>query len=121
MMLIKRHLFAILWALFILILTLSPGSAVPEVRIVGIDKAVHFFLFGVLMLLTLWEFLKNKKQEVPDNLFPLSFSLCIGYGIMIEFIQIYIPGRSFSVYDMMANTLGVLMGFLIFRLMKKKN
>jgi VanZ family protein len=109
----KLHSFWILWAIVVLVLTLMPGEAIPNVPIFGIDKLVHFFIFGTLNLLMLIAF---KKQETKEYL-KICFFSSIGYGILIEFIQPFVPGRTFSIYDMIANTIGVILGYAFFRLL----
>ena len=37
----------------------------------------------------------------------------ISLGVVIEFFQLYIPGRSASFFDIMANTLGAIVGCFI--------
>jgi len=111
----------ILWSAIILTVTLIPGKAVPEVDIVNIDKVVHFFIFAVLMVATSYAVKKTRdKKGLPTSLLlPGLYS--IGLGISIEFLQRYVPGRSFSVADMIANTIGVAIGYFIFKLMVRKN
>ncbi|MEZ4526360.1 MAG: VanZ family protein [Desulfobacterales bacterium] len=42
-----------------------------------------------------------------------------GYGIFNELVQMMIPGRFFSLLDMLLNSLGVLLGIMLFRCYKK--
>jgi hypothetical protein len=95
-MLFKNILPAIIWSLIILGLTLSPGSSIPNVQIAGIDKAVHIILFGTLMFLFL-RGLRKQKQTKAFTGIPLliSFIFCLSYGILIECIQVFVPGEAF--------------------------
>ncbi len=83
-------------------LSLTP----TEIITVGNDKISHFIAYSTLMtnagLLTF----ANKKQ------FILGIILCIFYGVVIEIIQHFVPGRVMSGWDMVANTSGVLLGVI---------
>ena len=114
-MFFKNNLPALLWSLVILALTITPGRNVPRVEIEGLDKVVHFLLFGILMFLTMRGFTKEKKRITwTYNPAIVSFTICLFYGILIEFIQLFVPGRSFSPYDIAANSAGILVAYFIF-------
>jgi VanZ family protein len=112
---------AILWSLIILIVTLIPGEAVPEVGIFGIDKVVHFALFGMVMLLSSIGLKKwNDITSSSTKPFLLTALYSIGLGILIEILQLFVPGRSFSFADMIANSVGVGLGYLAFLFIQKR-
>jgi VanZ family protein len=102
-------------------LTLMPGSAVPDVDIVNIDKLVHFFIFGLQMVLTCYALSKHHVLTGrPTKPLFWAFVLSIIFGCMIELIQPYVPGRSFSIVDMIANAIGVVLGYVLFRYLVRK-
>jgi len=81
------------------VLMLLPAQDLPKVNIW--DKAEHAGTFFALMALaTLGYYQKYSLQRLA--------LLLITYGIAIECIQFFIPSRSFSVLDMVADTTGVL-------------
>ncbi|HSC75575.1 MAG TPA: VanZ family protein [Pseudomonadales bacterium] len=81
------------------ILMLLPAQDLPAVDIW--DKAEHTGTFFTLMLLAaLGYYEKHSLQRLA--------LLLIAYGIAIECIQFFIPSRSFSVLDMVADSIGVL-------------
>jgi VanZ family protein len=100
--------FWIIWCIATTLMLL-PADELPVVDIW--DKAEHAFTFFVLMLLG-W--LGYRKQL---NVYRL-MALLISYGIAIECIQYFIPSRSFSVLDMVADSVGVVLAFAIFRYWK---
>jgi VanZ family protein len=52
----------------------------------------------------------------------LIFLLATGYGAFMEWIQgTFFPNRSFEYDDMIANTAGVFLAIMIFRLVKPHN
>jgi VanZ family protein len=104
------------------VLTLIPGEDLPDVDFFQIDKVVHFFIFGVLMILSSYALKKTADiKGAPTNPLLRAALFSIGFGITIEFLQLFVPGRSFSVLDMLANSIGVGLGYLIFMLLKKRN
>jgi VanZ family protein len=120
-MLIRYSWPAILWSLIVLVLTLIPGSAIPDVRIFQVDKLVHFFIFGVLMIFCSYALKKTADRKgIPLNPLLISGIYSVCFGVMIEFIQRFVPGRSFSIADMLANTIGVGLGYLVFVWLKKR-
>jgi len=79
------------------------------------DKAGHLLAFAVLFLL-----LKEGWQNLS---FYTVFFLLLSYGIGIEVCQYFIPNRSFSIADIVADGLGELLGgvlvYLTFNLKKR--
>ena len=113
---------AVLWSLVILVLTLIPGNALPDVGFFQIDKVVHFFIFGLLMILSSFGITKTREVKgAPANPILITSLYSITFSIMIEILQKFIPGRNFSVADIIANVIGVGLGYLVFFLLKKRN
>jgi VanZ family protein len=114
---------ALVWLLIVLVLTLIPGPAIPDVGFsFRIDKIVHFFLFGIQMVLTAYALEKHTlSRGAPAHPILVSVIFSIAAGVGIEFLQRFVPGRSFSVFDMVANTIGVGIGYYVFRYLKKHN
>ena len=73
------------------------GSAVGNIN----DKLSHFLAFFTLAFLIDFSF--PKKDFGYMKFFEL-----LSYGFLIEIIQYFIPYRSFSLYDMLANGTGLL-------------
>lgn len=113
-------LLSILWSVIMLLITLTPGEAIPKAGIIQADKYVHFFIFTVWMILTSCSILKvryfNAGTRYPVMITGLG-GLCI--GIMIECLQHYVPGRNFSLPDILANSTGVVSGYLVIWFFRK--
>jgi VanZ family protein len=45
--------------------------------------------------------------------------LVVIYGFLMELGQLFVPGRTFSWLDLLANTLGAVLGFILFRILRK--
>lgn len=78
-----------------------------ETFVVGNDKTSHFTAYSILMFNAGLVFFKPKKT------FLIAIILCLIYGGLIEVAQHFIPGRSMSRYDMVANALGVGTGVVL--------
>lgn len=101
---------AVLWLTVSIVLLVIPGSDIPQApffEIIYFDKWVHIGMFGLLMLLWCFPFLKEGLRA--KNLFIIIGICVITYGVLMEFIQRYfVKDRSFDVTDIIADTAGVL-------------
>jgi glycopeptide antibiotics resistance protein len=70
------------------------------------DKLAHFLAYGGMGFLAYMSVDSVKKR------FYL-FLLVISLGVVLEFFQLYIPGRSTSFFDIVANTLGAGLGYFL--------
>lgn len=93
------------WAGLTLYLTTIPNfSPSPDTLFSWvISNGGHFFFFGVLAVL-----LKLDKLSTINSILLTSI-----YGLIIEYIQLGIPGRSFDLGDWILDTLGAVV-FLCF-------
>ncbi len=82
-----------------------PGSSVPDVDIVGIDKVAHVGLFA------LWAI--ALRRDFAGN-FSWQWTLACGlvFSAMTELLQIAVEGRSFDVTDIIADAGGLVLGLL---------
>ena len=88
------------WGCVALVTTLSllPPPELPSVDIW--DKAAHSIAYGALMLLGgIGYRLRLSLQQIALLLFV--------FGVAIEIIQYRMPGREFSLQDMLANAIGI--------------
>ncbi|TQV80235.1 VanZ family protein [Aliikangiella coralliicola] len=94
------------WVVFVtmLYLTLIPTPPQP-ISIHNIDKLYHFAAFAGFTFAFRIAF-----RKLPP-LALLAASLL--FGVLIEFAQLYIPGRGFSIGDMIADSVGVLFGYCV--------
>lgn len=77
----------------------------------GADKIVHFVCFAGL---TFWVAFGCGKLKNSRISFFLPIIIVSLYGIIDEFHQSWTPGRSCSVFDWMADTIGSFLGSIIF-------
>lgn len=103
-----------IWALVILISSLFPTSEVPTVTWPYADKVMHFGIYAVLAVLMLRGFALYNINHMQGYIFTLILGM--GYGILMELVQLFVPGRQADVFDIMANTMGLACGIILRRL-----
>ncbi len=100
---------AIGWSIIIFIGCAMPGNELPDMSH-GTDKWVHFVGFAPIGLL--WSL--SGRTAVWTILFGAIF------GMLIEIYQGVMPiGRSFDLFDALADTIGTLMGIGLFWLYQR--
>jgi len=111
-----------LWLLAILVATLTPGEQLPETPdVIGFDKLVHFSLFFMLTFLWYRAGVKNRKEKLNKRNFTTNYLVFgIGIAILVEYLQQFIPGRSFDWWDMVANIAGGAIGTVCFYILYRK-
>ncbi len=98
------------WTLLIVFLSLVSMSSLKDPLDVPFkDKAVHFVFYFVFVLL--WDLWKYKSTPYKSSWILLPIALL--FGILIEFSQGYFTNdRKFELFDIMANSLGAIFGFI---------
>ncbi|MFA5982889.1 MAG: VanZ family protein [Methylococcaceae bacterium] len=113
-----RHLWpAILCALVILILCVTPGQTLPEVGIINFDKFVHSAMFAGLTFLVARGFYKQTRFAFLQQHFLLNaFFLCTFYGGLLEILQATVCiNRSGDWLDFFFDGLGALATIGLFK------
>ena len=110
-----------LYWLFIFILTSIPGNQIPKLFGVS-DKIKHFGAYFVLaILLNFTLYVQNRFPLLSKKSFYFAFLFTLMYGIIDEVHQIFIPGRSFDWWDLVADVVGSLLGILFVKLVINEN
>lgn len=100
--------------LIITYLFLIPGGNTPPL-FWGFDKLVHFILFAILTFLIQYAFKRTFQQNTTFWIINL-----IIYAVLIEILQYYMKlGRSFSIFDIFADLIGVLVVLKLTNLYKR--
>ena len=114
----KSFLPAIVWGIFILIMSSLPGDDIPKSFINNIpfvDKIIHFFLYFLLVILILFGSLRKSKNTLTIRNFLFAFSISLLYGILMEVLQHFVfIMRSANLMDIIANATGSFIGLLTF-------
>lgn len=83
-----------------------------------IRKLAHFGVYMILGFLLANGLRYNKKSRI--NAILLALLICILYAISDEIHQIFIPGRSGQVSDVLIDSLGGLVGIVLLDLLRRR-
>jgi len=111
----KPFIPVILWAIVILILSISPLPNMPEdwTDLISLDKLAHAFVYGLLTYLGIRALKRIGSLNTPKIWLVILLSSI--YGISLEGVQFtFFPGRYFETLDIIANIIGSLLGAAIF-------
>lgn len=116
---IRYNYRAIIWSLIILVLSWVPGKSIPEFSfwsLLSFDKFAHASVYAILVLVTIVGQSKQYRFSFYRSRIVIrSLIFSISYGIAIEVFQAYSNrGRHMEFADMIANTIGVLLGIATF-------
>jgi VanZ family protein len=109
---------AVAWTLSILILLLLPGGSFHKEGLLGIphmDKLVHFFLFGVFVVLWYLSLTNGITSTFQNTLAVQLFLVSAIFGTSMEFVQGLFTTREFEVPDILADIAGAGTGWLWLR------
>ena len=112
---------ALLLTIFIFILMALPGNMLPKEEktfIPNLDKVIHASLFGSFVFLwcIYYSTRKEKNNHAPSRYILILIIACL-YGVATELMQKYlIPNRDYDIYDIMADSIGALLGYIFVRL-----
>ena len=118
-MFLRYNLLTFIWAAFILLLSVLPGGAIgfPAIlNFIPVDKLVHLFIYCVFVFIMMVGF---KKQYSVTWLRYYSATsailIAISYGILMELLQGFvIMDRNLEFYDIIASSVGSLLGYWLF-------
>jgi len=92
----------------------------PEAFYIRLDHLLHllvyflicmYYLFGVLKGFSLFE--KNSLQRFVVLIFLLA--------VVTEVVQLWIPERTFNLFDMISNMTGLVIGVGVIEMVKRRN
>jgi len=92
------------WVVVVIFISLTPNPPEP-VRFWNADKLEHALAYGLLMLWFAQIFSRHMSRL-------LTAGLLILLGVSLEILQSFTGYRFFEVADMIANTTGVLLGWV---------
>lgn len=95
-------------------LTFPPGNT----TISNLSIVYHFFAFFFLVAFLLISIIKGK---INPYLFTIGIIFAILYGISDEIHQYFVPGRHFSLFDILTDSTGILLASTIYCAMCSRN
>lgn len=121
----KKFLPGIAWFFVVAVLVFMPGDDVPDIgwmHIYKADKLVHFSMFWGLTFLFSLPYLNSGFSIAKKRKFFIIVSIIfIAWGLGVEFIQKYYAyHRSFDLFDWLADSIGVVIAFLVLQKLAKK-
>ena len=90
-------------------------SILKFIDIPNIDKFIHILFYLILSLSLFFGFMKQPSETNRKTVYGFSLGFPIILGAMLEIIQWnYIASRHGEWLDLMANTAGILLAFLLY-------
>ena len=83
------------------------------IKIIGIDKILHFIAYGILAGLIYRACRKSRMIYISQKAYFISVICSVLYGFSDEFHQFNIPGRRMSEWDFIANALGAIIAIVL--------
>jgi VanZ family protein len=99
------------WALLLLFLGSRSGASLPETGVPGADKLLHAAAYGVLGALVA----RGSGVRGARRALLLGALTGLGWGMLDEWVQGRVPGRTQSWADLLADALGAACGAMFFR------
>jgi len=96
----RYHIYLMVWGLFLIALSFIPGLEMPA-RKFPADKILHALTFGYLGYLA------------ARALGWWGLLVVLVFGAINELQQFFVPGRHVAVLDLLANEAGIVAGFFI--------
>jgi len=91
------------------ILAVLPQEDMPKLTPFG-DKSNHFLAFSVLTILLLRAYRIRYRN---------AFAWMLLYGVFIEVSQLFTLNRSSEVLDVLADSIGIVMGIALYKIIEK--
>jgi VanZ family protein len=107
---------AMAWAAFLMVTALASSlGPIDDIDIVSHqDKMVHFVQYFILAFLTFLALVRGTRRE-PRWQLHVTIIAVFAYGVSLEVLQVVVPGREMSAYDVIANAAGAIVGAYVAR------
>lgn len=105
---------AILYAILIFWLSSIPQDEMPKMALLRFDKLLHLLEYTIFGMLLMLAFTSNNSRRVTERAPLFTLTTGILYGITDELHQWFVPGRFVSVFDLLADAIGIVMGIYLF-------
>lgn len=92
----------------------SISKPLPETDIPSLDKVLHIGAYALLGILASRAFRNSPRDVIFKNFKLLAVLGTSLYGISDELHQLFVPGREFSIFDIVADTIGGIVGTFVY-------
>ena len=108
-----KYLPTILVCTLVLILSVINTGVLPKTDVPSADKIVHTIMyFGITLILMLNQ-TRYLREVIRRKQMWFTFLFSVSFGTLMEVIQHFLPWRSGSIYDFIANTIGVIIAIVV--------
>jgi len=113
---------ALFWTLIVLYFCLENSSNLPVIQVENLDKWIHSFFHFVFTLVWFLFFRKQYQFQSILKLLIFAFLFSFFLGILIELLQqTFTTTRKADIFDVIANSVGSLLGILVITIGNKFN
>jgi VanZ family protein len=95
----------IAWGVFIFTASSIPSKNIPALG-EHVDKVIHFGIFGVLCWLAHVAFHHQSNFFLKRYALFVAIIFTVVFGMSDEFHQMFTPGRTADIFDLLADTVG---------------
>lgn len=111
----KYYFPPLFWALLLFVASSIPDIKTPDLNVKFQDKWTHLLAYSILGILVARALCYQSRWKFGRQHYVLmAFILGTLYGISDEFHQAFVPGRFSDIYDIIADSIGALIGALIY-------
>jgi VanZ family protein len=113
---LKAYRFSLFLGIVILILSVISVRSVPKIDLKAADKIGHFLAYAALAFVVLFETALKFRWSIKYRRWLIYIiPICILFGVLMEFLQATpLFNRHFEYLDMVANSIGVMAGSILF-------
>ena len=112
----KNFFTPIVYSLFVVFISLWNFDSYDVKSPLISDKFIHFLMYFLFVL-----FWSNSLKNRFKKSILIVFFFALLFGLILEFVQIYLSYRSFEFYDLISNFTGCLIGYLIVKITLEKH
>ncbi len=110
---LKNNKLSAVIGIFVVVMSVMPSSGFGQYALPFTDKIVHivmYFLFGSALMIDRWQRRQLIDYKLQTIVFVLLFTFV--FGLSLEVVQWFLPYRSASGFDILANIVGTVLALV---------
>jgi len=119
---LKKYLLrtpAIFLTILIFVVSSFSLDRIPAQTILTFDKLIHFIVYAFYTFSVTMAFSTSKSAKLKRNMCLVALFIGLAYGALDEIHQLFVGGRSASIYDWIADALGSILGVYLYSKLSK--